>query len=212
MKNTILIIFLLFAFCVNAQYYQSDMLMVDGSTKSGFTKLPSNKLFDGKIEFRTSKKGTIEKIDEDGVSRILITSDKGEQYLFERNTVVHLYRSFGKEIKQEKVNKHWMLLYHANASVQCYSLAQRYKINKKGGIMSITGGNSLWSTVYFLLRKPTEEKAFIVSARGFTNGMVRKAMAIYFKDVPEFVERINNKEFKKANVSDVADVYDTYFN
>ena len=42
--------------------------------------------------------------------------------------------------------------------------------------------------------------------------MVRKAMAIYFKDLPEFVERINNKEFKKSNVSDVADAYDAYFN
>lgn len=185
--------------------------MNNGNIKEGFAKLPSNKLLDNKIEFKTSQKGKVEKINEDDISKILITSKKGDEFLFENHTVVHLYRFLGKEVKQKKNKKHWVLLYHMNSKINCYSLAQRYKIDKKGIMRSITGAQSIWEFVYFLLKRPEEDKAYIVSGIGFTNAQQRKAMEIYFKDIPEFVERIKNKEFKKSNVSDVADEYAKYF-
>jgi len=185
--------------------------MNDGQIKESIAKLPSNKLLDGNIEFKSNSKGEIQKLSHDDVSQILYTSKTGSQFLFENNYAVHLYKSFGKEYKTTKKNKHWMLLIHANPSLKEYSLAQRYKLNKKGVMTSITDGNSFWSTIYFLLKRPNEDDASIVSGKGFTNGMVRKAMAIYFDDNPEFVKRIEDKEFKKSNVKDVADAYAKYY-
>lgn len=211
MKNFLLAAFILVSINVQAQYYNAKLLMTNGNTKEGLAKLPSNQLLDGKIEFKSSRKGNTEKLNHDEVSQILYTTKTGAQYFFERNNVVHLFKSFGKEIEHEKSEKHWMLLIHVNDVLQEYSLAQRYRIDNKDRMSSITGANSFWYTVYFLLKKPNEDKAYIVSGKGFTNGQVRKAMTIYFKDTPEFVKRIENKEFKKSNVSDVADAYAEYF-
>ncbi|MEM7086940.1 MAG: hypothetical protein AAF489_12200 [Bacteroidota bacterium] len=207
----LLLILLLSSFYTHAQYFQAKLLMADGEIKEGLAKLPSNQLLDGNIEFKSSNKGQLQKLSHESVSQILYTSKTGSQFLFENNKVVHLFKSFGKEHKKSKKNKHWMLLIHSNTVLKEYSLAQRYKLDKKGRMTSITGSNSFWYTIYFLLKKPNENEASIVSGKGFTNGMVRKAMAIYFKDNPEFVERIENKEFKKSNVKDVADAYAKYY-
>jgi len=212
MKHLILLFLALVSLELNAQYHIARVQMTDGSIKEGYCKLPSNKLLDNKVEFKPSKKGKVEKINDTEISKILITSKSGNNFLFERLPVVHLYKFFGKEIKQEKSRSHWMLLYHTNDKLNCYSLAQRYKIDKKGVMKSITGAQSIWEFIYFLLKRNEEEKAYIVSGIGFTNGQVRKAMSIYFDDIPEFVERVKSKEFKKSNVSDVADEYAKYFN
>lgn len=212
MKKFYLTLILLSSLCANAQYHKAKLLMASGNVKEGLAKLPSNKLFDTKIEFKLSKKGRMEKIDDDAIDKILYTSKKGTQFLFERNNVVHLHKQFGKEIKTEKKNKHWMLLFHSNNVIKGYSLSQRYKINKKGVMYSITGAHSIWEFVYFLLKRDKEDKGYIVSGKGFSNAQVRKAMAIYFKDTPAFVKRIKNKEFKKSTVTEVADEYAKYFN
>lgn len=207
MKNILLISFLFSSFFMQSQYYSAKLLMVDGDIKEGFAKLPSNKMLDNKVEFKTTEKGTLIDLDEDSIYQILYTADTGTQFLFERAQAVHLYKSFGKEIETEKSNKHWMLLIHKNPALREFSLAQRYKIDKKGRMVSIVGNGSFWTTIYFLFRKPEEEKAFIVSGKGFTHGQVRKAMAIFFKDTPDFVARIENKEFKNWDVHKVADAY-----
>jgi hypothetical protein len=185
--------------------------MSDGQIKEGLAKLPSNKLLDGNIEYKSSIKGEIQKLSHENVSQILYTSKTGSQFLFENNNVILLFKSFGKEYKTSKKKKHWMVLIHSNSILNEYSLAQRYKLDKKGRLISITDGNSFWSSIFFLLKRSDEDEASIVSGKGLSNGMVRKAMAIYFKDNPEFVERIENKEFKKSNVSDVADEYAKYY-
>tara|TARA_A100000171_G_scaffold52969_1_gene74743 strand:- start:3309 stop:3944 length:636 start_codon:yes stop_codon:yes gene_type:complete len=207
MKKLILLALLLTTVCVSAQYYEAKLLMTDGTIKEGFARLPSNQLLDSKVEYRTTRKGETQKFEDDEVHQILITSEEKNQFLFTRTNVVHLYKSFGKEIEKEKKNKHWMLLYYSHPKIKEFFLSQRYKINRKGKMIAVTGANSFWSTVYFLFQRPEEEKAYVVSGKGFPNGMVRKAMAIYFKDTPTFAARIESKEFKKANVSEVAKAY-----
>lgn len=211
MKQLILLLLALISIESNAQYFKAKVQMTNGSIKVGYSKLPSNQLLDNKIEFKQTEKGKTEKINDKEIAKILITSKNGIDFLFERLPVVHLFKSLGIEIIHEKAENHWMVLYHTNDKLNCYSLGQRYKIDKKGVMNIITGGNSIWEFVYFLMKRKEEEKAYIIGGIGFTHGQVRKAMSIYFKDIPEFVERINNKEFKKSNFSDVADEYAKYF-
>lgn len=212
MKHVIVLLLICTPFILNAQYHKAKLQMVDGSLKDGFAKLPSNKLLDSKVEFKVSKKAKVEKFKDGEVSKIMIRSKGGDQYVFERLPIVHLFKSFGREIEREKSQKHWVLLYQTNKKLSSFSLAQRYKLDRNGVMKSITGSNSIWEFVYFLLKRTEEDKAYIVSGMGFTNGQVRKAMAIYFNDIPEFVERINNKEFKKHGVHEVANEYAKYFN
>ncbi|MGY0392191.1 hypothetical protein ACW5R3_06530 [Bizionia sp. KMM 8389] len=211
MKN-LLFLLLFISLHSHAQYYKAKILTNNGQIKEGFAKLPSNEMLNGNIKFKTSMDGEVQKFEDESIFQIMYTAETGTQFLFEYNEAVHLFKSFGKEYKKSKSGKYWMLLIHANAVLNEYSLAQKYKLDKKGRMISITGNNSFWSTIYFLLKMPDDEEASIVSGKGFSHGMVRKAMAIFFKDNPEFVERIENKEFKKANVSDVADAYAEYFN
>lgn len=205
------IILLLSSLCMNAQYYKAKLLMNYGGVKEGLAELPSNQLLDSNIKFKESVKANAEKIPHEDIQKILYTTDKGHQFLFERNNVVHLYKSFGKEMETEKLQKHWTLLFHQNKALNVYSLAQRYKIDKKGTMISITGAHSMWEYVYFLYKRNEEDKAYIVSAKGFTNGQVKNAMEMYFKDVPALVERIKDKEFKHFPVDEIADAYAEYF-
>lgn len=211
MKSLLYVVFILSSLFANAQYHTAKILMTDGIVKDGFAKLPSNKMLDGKVEYKSSAKAKVLKIDEDSISQILYTAKNGNKFLFVRNNVVHLFKSFGKEIVSEKKNKHWMLLIYANDAIKGYSLAQRYKLDKKGIMTSITGAHSMWEFVYFLYQRPTEDKAYIVSGKGFTNGQVKKAMGIYFKDHPALVKRIQNKEWKHFSLTDIAEAYAAYF-
>lgn len=213
MKHFYITLLLLCTVGMNAQYYKAKLLMNYGGIKEGLAELPSNQLLDGKVAFKESAKATVEKINEDDIQKILYTADNGNQFMFERSNVVHLYKTFGKEIETEKLQKHWILLFHQNDALNVYSLSQRYKIDKKGTMISITGPFSMWEFVYFLYKRKQEDKAYIVSGKGFSNGMVRNAMEIYFKDSPAMVERIKGKEFKKDGfpVDDIADAYAKYF-
>ena len=211
MNKNYIILLLLCALSGNAQFYKAKLLMTDGSIKEGFAELPSNKLLDTGVKFKTSQKSNAENLSDDALEKILFTTDSGNQFLFERNSVVHLFKSFGNEVEHEKLSKHWMVLFHSNKMLNGYSLAQRYKIDKNGTLISITGAYSIWEFVYFLLKRGNETKAYIVSGKGFSNGEVRKAMEIYFKDVPEFVTRVENKEFKNSTIEHVADEYAKYF-
>lgn len=211
MKKILLLLFLSSCYFANAQYFKVKLLTTDGQIKEGLAKLPTNKILDGSLEFKSSKKAKVQKLSHEKIAKIVYTSKTGSQFLFEHSTVVHLYKSFGKEYRTPKKNKHWILLIHDNSVLQGYSLAQRYKLDKKGRMTSITGANSFWETIYFLYKKPNEDEASIISGKGFTNGMVRKAMAMYFKDNPDFVKRIKDKEFKKSGISYVADEYAKYY-
>jgi hypothetical protein len=210
MKSLLYLAFILSSFIANAQYHTAKILMTNGTVKDGLARLPSNKMLDGKVEYKSSAKAKVLKIDEDTISQILYTAKNGNKFLFVRNTVVHLFKSFGKEIVSEKKNKHWMLLIYANDAIKGYSLAQRYKLDKKGIMKSITGAHSIWEFVYFLYQRPTEDKAYIVSGKGFTNGQVKKAMGIYFKDYHALVKRIQNKEWKHFSLTEIAKAYLDY--
>ncbi len=207
MRNVLTFILLLTSLFLQAQYFQAQLQLTDGSILQGYAKLPSNKLFENSVKFKSTEKGKAEKIKDSELSKILITSKQGVQFLFERLNVVHLFKSLGKDYEMEKTKKHWQLRYHTNDVLNCYALAQRYKLDKNGTMHSITGANSMWEFLYFTLQRHEEDKTYIVNAKGFSHKQVRKAMALFFKDHPEFVERIENKDFKNANVSDVADAY-----
>ena len=212
MKHFCFILMLLSFACLNAQYHKAKILMNYGGIKEGLAELPSNQLLDGTVSFKESEKANVEKITEDDIQKILYTANNGNQFLFERTNVVHLYKSFGKEIEKEKTQKHWILLIHQNDALNVYSLSQRYKLDKKGIMTSVTGAYSMWETVYFLYRRNEEDKAYIVNGKAISNNMVRNAMEMYFKDALALVERIKGKEFKKDGfpVDDIADAYAEY--
>ena len=60
-KNIVLTFILIQSFCLNAQYHKAKLQMTNGSIKEGFAKLPSNRLLDNKVEFKTSRKGEVQK-------------------------------------------------------------------------------------------------------------------------------------------------------
>lgn len=202
------LLFFLFTFSIiHAQYHQAKLLMASGEVKEGLAKLPSNQLLDSRVEFKETRKGEATKFEDDEVAQLLITSKQGNNFLFERNNAVYLQKFMGKEYVQEKKNMNWMLLVYANPSIQIYSMPQKFRLDDKGRLVSIKEGNALWDDIYFLFRRPDQEKAYIVSGKSYPHARERKALAIYFKDYPEFVERIENKEFKKVDLEVVADAF-----
>ena len=207
MKKLLVAIFLLSLFFANAQYYEAELLMINGSVKKGFAKLPSNKMMDKKIKFKRSKTGSVYKLKEDNISRIIFTSNKGIKFLFERTNVVDLHKSFGKEHTYKRKRKSWILLVHKNPSIKAFYMSNTYVIDKDGVMISKNNHAAFNGVINFLVQKPLETEAYIVSSTGFPSSMTRKSMAIYFKDYPEFLKRINNKEFRGAEIEKIAEEF-----
>ncbi|WP_156032992.1 hypothetical protein [Sediminibacter sp. Hel_I_10] len=192
--------------------------MVDGSEKSGFAPLPSNKLFKKNIPYRDTEKGKSQKIDSDNIYRIIVTVEN-EEYLFERGTVINVTKNFyNKEIDCSSRNKIWMLATYYSKNIILYFGAQSY-IVKKGKVVSTTIDNSgTWAEIFLLVKRPSEN--CIAKLGAFTSGAkiigeessFRKASKVYFKDNSTLVDRIDNKEFKIDDIRNLVKAYDDLVN
>lgn len=204
MRNLFLLVFVLSSIYGHAQYYKAEILLKDGYSKTGYAKLPASRLLASGIKFKNSLDENSEKIEDDDIFQIIYTTDQGTDFLFERNHMVYLQKAFGKVWEKEIKTKAWMVLIHTNPVIQQFAAGQQFSISKDGENISIT---SKEASIYILFKKIRESNASIVDADLYSYSMKRKALAIYFKDHPEFVKRIESKEFNRSSPSEIADAF-----
>ncbi len=218
MKNIIVILFAFVAITTQAEnFYKSKLLMADGEIKQGYSSLPSNRLIDLSISFKTDKNGKTSSIAHNDIVQIVYTLDNGNQYLFERNKIVLINKNFHADSEKNGVFKSWMLATYYSPSVIVYNLAQSYYVNKDGEMISkAVDTTGTGADIDVLVRRPSEDYAAVITqiTAGTTvigkESSFRKKAAIYFSDYQPLVERIENKEFKSREVISVAKEYNAY--
>lgn len=194
MKQTILILTLLFSSIIFANDYREvKMIMENGTTKEGLIKFP---IRHKSIKFK-DKSGNEEKIKSDDIKRLIITTKKGS-YVIDR-TKYQMIRS-KKKTKVYK-NKSWFLIVEYCDKLSLYLSGARFKLAKDDGLVSEVSGQKGLIQFWYLFKRPQEDFPTLIKVdHGMRaiggRAMFRKSGRIYFKDFPALVERINKKEFE----------------
>ncbi|WP_116786893.1 hypothetical protein [Flavobacterium psychrotrophum] len=217
MKKQLTFLALLLFISVNAQFYKAEILLANGETRTGFSELPSNRLLDGSFNFKTDEKGRPESLKFKDVSKVTVSTDNGNTFMFDNLAIRQVIKSFGKVREKTSKNKSWMLVRYATPEIAYYYAGQSYIIDKDGNMITKTTDNGgTWASIALLLKRPGEEAATSISA--MTNGatiigeesLFRKTAAAYFTGETKFIERIEKKEFKAEDLLPLVKAYIDY--
>jgi hypothetical protein len=159
---------------------------------------------DKKIKFKLTESSEVQKIKSELIRFITITSDEGIPCILENIEISKKEKAF------------CFLLIKGYSSL--YMTGQGISTDKYGNVRPTAvyvSGRSLPEFFYMVKRKnekylttiaiTSPSKTMFGKAKAF-----RKMAAEYFKDYPELVKRINNKEFTEENVVQVVSIYNDY--
>jgi hypothetical protein len=221
MRKLIFITLFLLSSTIQAQkFYTAKIIMNDGMQKSGFATLPVNGSFNKPIKFKSSKDGSAHNINNNDISGAIYTSDSGNEYLFERIVMIYINKSFDEQKNGEKCDsskKNWALVTSYSKNIMSYYLAQKYIIEKNGKLVSKTSNTGTWADIFILFRRPNESCASMIGHIAYGAKIIgqekkfRNVASEYFKDKPELVKRIKNKEFKSNEFQKLINAYNSYF-
>ena len=215
-KHCLLLILLLFIFSSNIKaqfivndFWQGEIIMVDGSVKKGFIKVP-NKPDANNVSYKQTKDGRKESVESELIESINIISSKGAVYIFERIAT-------RKNPKKSKLSKRrFLLIYKKGSSATFYLLSTGYETDSKTGTITIVHtfvqGQDLPTFTYFI-RKKDQSFADILGLTSLSPTMfgldkTLKTRAKYvLADDPELVERIMKGEFKHTDIPSIIDIY-----
>ncbi|WP_159800186.1 hypothetical protein [Flavobacterium sp. MK4S-17] len=218
MKKIIILLFLFAAVIASAnEYYSAKIKFLDGDVKEGYAELPSNQLLDNAIKFKESEKGKLIRYDFDIIQYIIYHTDSGKEYLFEWKNIKSIYGSKKNPKESNPTIKYWSLVAFANPAIKCYRTADVYYIDEEEEIQFIIKNNIGLASVSISFLRPNEEvPTMITSSNMESQNMLgreskfRKSAAYYFKDIPELVKRIDNKELKAENIGELLKAYLVY--
>lgn len=195
-------------------FYSAKITLVNGQKKEGFAHLPSNKMLDNAIRFKTNNSAKPEKIKEKDIDQIQYTTETGNNYVLVRNKTRRIMRFFGKVREDVSNKKAWLLLKFQHSKINYYYYAQSYKIDKEGAMIAKTVDRSgMWADIFLLLKRPNEEIPTIITSLSYGAVIIgkekrfRKYSKIYFSDNKSLVKRIDDKEFKHDKMEDLIKAY-----
>ncbi len=206
MKRMLFILLLVPAMLSAQKYLPGRVEFKNGKTIDCLLKIPSNPS-DKMIETRLSEKAKTVKYESDKLSKVIVTSRNGATYELSRENMPRLL--------SKKTDEVWLLV-AVKGYATLYSLGNGFKINKKGEMIVVAqGAQHVAGDFYFLVKRPDEKVTTIIGlyTEQLTINMhrtFRKLSAEYFKDCPELVKRIENKEFKVLDCGEMVMEYNKY--
>ncbi len=193
-----MLVLILNCFALSAQFYQAELILTNGYSKEGLAKLPQG--YDSDIRFKSDDKSKVEIIRGEDINQIIYTTENGANFLFERNKVIFML----KPIFLLNANKlyNWMVLIHENPALGYYLGGNRYKIHKNNP------DNIIITDPIRFLKKNRDPNAYNINGEMLDNN---RALKKFFEEYPDFVQRINDKEFRNSHLDIIIDAfYETY--
>ena len=192
MKRMLFILLFIPALLTAQNYVQGTVEFKNGKKLECLLKFPSGPN-DKNIETRLSEKADKVSYPSDKLAKVIVNLDDGGSYEFSRERIRRLLSSKTTEVWILTVEKGYATLYVST---------NKYRINKKGHLEMISiGGPHSAGEIFMLVKRPDEKVATILGSYSESitineNGAFRKLASDYFKDCPELVKRIKEKEFK----------------
>lgn len=163
------------------KFEEGTIVYTSGKTLTGLVRIPD--AYEKEIVFKAEKKADKQEIKSEELKSILIKTT-GEELKFVRDMV-----SYGK--KKEMI---WVQE-QVNGFCSLYTAAEGQTYVRSGNFTSAK------TNVHFFMKRKGEEAmtrvgTYITGAINVNaNNPFRKATAEYFKDAPELVAKINNKQY-----------------
>lgn len=145
------------------------------------------------------------------VSLFVLTSTLNAQE-FEETSIITYTNAMNRRIAK-KPKKAEIILKLPNITLYRILEASKMNIDHSTGTGRVKGFVDV-SDTYFLCIRPGEEVASFISWTFNTqinkNSIFRKNARQYFKDHPELVEKIKNREYKYEDIIEVVQIYDAW--
>lgn len=195
-KNLIFVIILLTVGHSFGQKTRAELIFKDGTTLKGFGE-PTNV---NTIRFKKERKA------------------KKQFFSFEEVDTVKVYHDFEPTIYvlvniQDKSNSKVLEMARAGKNVVYFrDISQGYTAPMAtpiaGGTIMMSGGG-FYNTKYSYVRKTNEEKAVFLGSSNWMSKNFKNAASNFFSDCPELVEKIETKKFKKRDLKEIIEFYNT---
>ncbi|GLU43603.1 hypothetical protein [Allomuricauda sp. NBRC 101325] len=212
MKNRLLILSLFIAsFMFGQSYYKADILFANGSTQSGYAKLPNGN--QKKVSFKSTEDDQPTNLKSDDLFQILFTLEDGHQYVLERNVIkMQLSRKNGELYTNITKKKGWLLLARGHKKMNYYTAGQRYRIDNDGNFKITSSGQVGFTGIGYYFRRPNEDVVTYITAQ--MSGIqvsheksFRNAASTYLSDNTSLAKRIDEGEFKSKQLDEVYELY-----
>lgn len=212
MKGILTILILFISYNIQAhEFYTAKVLLANGTVIDCKATLPENELVETSIKIKENDNKPATLIMSDEIYQILYVINDNN-YIFERHNMGLIKEAYQKHRTNNSSGKEWYLIISSDNFIKAYISAQNYYLDKGKGVIStysFEGRNINFGTSYLLKRK-NENAPTVISMSNISYSQFRKWASEYFKEIPELVERINNKEFKKSEVGLLASAYSSY--
>lgn len=212
MKHVILLLILLLSSIASGQYFNAKIDFTDGTTKTGYAKVPRG--MQKKIKFRNSPEEKVTKLNGDDIFTITFTVADGRTYLLERNEVKTIVANKKGEILNRTSKwSGWFLREHSNPKLNFYYGGHKYKINENGDLTIKSSGQVGFTEIGYYLRRPHEKEVTYITAAQTSGIQVnmerifRNVLSVYLSDNRQLAERIKNKEFKSHQLKEIYNSY-----
>lgn len=207
MKPNIIIYSLLLTLSVNLTYaqkfFRGEIKLINNRNLEGLVN-PPTRPGDKTIKFKTAETAKPRTIKSDSIRMIKLFSEDGNT-----GTLVNLeYR--------KNQNAYLILVTEGYASL--YFSGDLINVDKRGNIVPVAtyvSGRETPSFEYYIQRK-SEKYPTILAVVGSTMNLggqgsfFRKAATNYFKDWPELISRLKEKEFSQKDVEKVVNLYNEH--
>lgn len=206
MKNLLYALLLLFV-CQAAQaqskFLRGIIYLSDGTTLTGFTKIPSNP-YDKTIRFKSVNDTKASPIASSKIDSLIIMRDMfQEKFVFGKCELYNVKKS----TVESKNKKLWLILAWKTELMEVYSVADFYEINKERK-MKLSGGIRI---DFYLKKKGTENYFLVYNYFGENKQEYFNASCSYYcKDIPKLSRYLANGGYKWDKVFQVAEAYSRY--
>lgn len=212
---------LIILLCYNAKaenFYPVKIISSTNDSIVGFASFPGA---GKKIFFKSNLNSEKKVLEVESLTTLIYFYESDNKIVFERWFALSIVKSFqeyrNKDFTYKEKRKGWLLKTYESKNIKIFKSAEEYYIADDGTFVLKSVNRGTWASIYTLLKKPNENCAFIVSEESYGAVIIgakkrfKKVTSLYFNDVKELVERIENDEFTEdAHVEKLVEAYENY--
>ena len=208
LKLTLLLTMVGMFFCYSQySWTHGELILKDGTTLTGLIKLPTVSkdliAFNGKekVKFKTEKKAATQKYDETQVKQIVFKNPDAETAIFEYVPISKKKMGIFKIVTKGKATLYGKIVSFTNASGPAH-------------VGSTSGGAPMYYMYsfndfneFYVIRENEPIASPLITIR--ISRSFRHRAKEYFADCPKVVSKLENKEYRKEDVKDMVEAYNT---
>jgi hypothetical protein len=199
-----------------AKFLPGEILMEDGSTKSGLIQIPKRPSSQ-KAKFKDSEEADAQTVKIHDIKSFTVTSELGEKYTLESNYIDQSKKAGVKRVTKFRI----FLLVEVKGYASLYKIGDEFRTDKKGTLYlysSNAGDGSGVVNFRYYIKKQGADYAEIFTYENPVNGFmpdisrnsVVKSMEVHLSEYPELIEKVRSKEIDKVNLLEIFMLYNEF--